>query len=269
MEQLIPVPSGAAGPGILAKLLDAIESRRPVALATIVDTDRSVPRHPGSKMLVYGDGTADGTIGGGEMEARVVTAALESLESGRPQRLTYSLVDAAAGDPGVCGGTVEIFLEPYMPQTTVYVIGIGHVGQAVVELARWLGFRVAAWDDREDLAAAVDVSVAGVEVLTGSLEDAIAASPIDENTAVVLTTRNVGLDIEIFPPLLASSASFIGIMGSRRRWEITRQKLEDAGQSKADLDRVHSPIGLNIDAETPSEIAVSIMAEVIGHHHGS
>jgi len=231
VEPLTPVPSGAAGSTILAELLDATQGRRPVALATIIATERSVPRRAGSKMLVFSDGSTSGTIGGGEMEARVVAEALESLTSGTPRHLSYSLVDAAAGDPGVCGGTVELFLEPHMPQSTVYVIGVGHVGQAVVELAQWLGYRVAAWDDRSDLAASMDDTTGDVEVLSGTIRDALAISPIDEHTMVVMTTRNVGLDVEILPPLLASPASFIGIMGSQRRWEITREKLAAAGET--------------------------------------
>jgi xanthine dehydrogenase accessory factor len=265
MEPLNPVPSGSVGSTILTELLDAVQNRRAVALATIVATDRSVPRRPGSKMLVFADGGIRGTIGGGEMEARVIAEALEALVSGKSRQLIYSLVDAAAGDPGVCGGTVELFLEPHMPQPTVYVIGVGHVGQAVVELALWLGYRVAAWDDRSDLAASVDTSTADVDILSGSIHEALKTNPIDEHTMVVMTTRNVGLDVEILPPLLASPAPFIGIMGSQRRWEITRGKLAATGEAEANLNRVQSPIGIDINAETPVEIAVSIMAEVIGH----
>ena len=201
MEPLTPVPSGSVGNTILVELLDAIQNRRAVALATIVATDRSVPRRPGSKMLVFADGRTSGTIGGGEMEARVVAEALEALVSGKSRQLIYSLVDAAAGDPGVCGGTVELFLEPHMPQPTVYVIGVGHVGQAVVELALWLGYRVAAWDDRSDLAASVNTATTDVEILSGSIHEALETNPIDEHTMVVMTTRNVGLDVEILPPL--------------------------------------------------------------------
>jgi xanthine dehydrogenase accessory factor len=265
MEPLTPVSGGAGGTVILTQLLDAIDRRKTVAVATIVATDRSVPRRAGSKMLVFADGTTSGTIGGGEMEARVVTEALETMASGKPRQLTYSLVDAAAGDPGVCGGAVELFLEPHMPQATVYVIGIGHVGQAVVELAQWLGYRVAAWDDRSDLVESIGASDSSLEVLSGSIEDAVKATPIDDQTMVVMTTRNVSLDIEVLPTLLASPASSIGIMGSQRRWDITRQNLAQAGESEANLNRVHSPIGIDINAETPVEIAVSILAEVIAH----
>ena len=250
---------------ILAELLAAQEARVPVVQAIVVDARRSVPRRAGSKMLIYADGTTSGTIGGGEMEARVVREAVEAMTIRRPRRLTYSLVDPGAGDPGVCGGEVELYLEPLMPQTTIYVIGVGHVGQAVVELAAWLGYRVVAWDDRVEL---IETLKAADAMVTGPIGDALATEPIDAQTVVVMVTRNVGLDAEILPVLLTTPTPYIGLMGSNRRWDTTRRRLREAGVAEADLDRVHSPIGVEISAETPSEIAVSILAEIISRGHG-
>ena len=250
---------------LLRELVEAVDARRPVVLATVVDSSRSVPRRPGSKMLVYADGSTSGSVGGGEMEARVVREAMDVLAERRPRRLSYSLLDPRTGDPGVCGGEVELYLEPHMPQTTVYVIGVGHVGRAVVELADWLGYRVLAWDDRAALTDELD----GADVvLTGTIADALAAEPPDEHSRVVMVTRNVDLDVEILPALLATPVPTIGLMGSNRRWSTTRQRLVDAGVSDDDLDRVHSPIGVEIAAETPAEIAVSILAQVIGLERG-
>lgn len=250
---------------LLLELVDAVQRRTPVVVATVVDSARSVPRRPGSKMLVYPTGATSGSIGGGEMEARVVREAQDVLAERRTRRLTYSLLDPGIGDPGVCGGEVEIYLEPHMPQTTVYVIGIGHVGRAIIELADWLGYRVVAWDDRPELAEDVPAADA---VLGGSIEEALVAEPIDEFTRVVMVTRNVDLDAEILPLLLATPAPTIGLMGSSRRWATTREKLLAAGVDEADLGRVHTPIGVEIAAETPAEIAVSVLAEVIGHERG-
>ncbi len=251
---------------ILRELLAAIDERRPVVSATVTSTSRSVPRRAGSKMLVYADGTSSGTVGGGEMEARVRAAAATVLATRTPTTLTYALVDPASGDPGVCGGEVELYLEPHMPTTTIYVIGAGHVGQAVVELASWLGYRVVVWDDREELLEEVkDPNVASV---SGPISEAIAAYPIDAHTRIVMVTRNVMLDVEIMPALLESPAPTIGLMGSRRRWETTRAKLLDLGLDEAVLDKVHSPLGLEIAAETPKEIAVSVISELIGQERG-
>lgn len=254
---------------LLRELLEASETRRAVVLATVVATSRSVPRRAGSKMLVYADGATSGTVGGGEMEARVVAESLEALTDRRPRRLTYSLLDPGTGDPGVCGGEVELYLEPHMPQSTLYLIGAGHVGRAVAELAGWLEHRVVVWDDRSDLLEEV-AKVEGVDAaLSGTIESALAAEPVDEHTLVVMVTRNVELDSTILPPLLATPARYIGLMGSQRRWATTRAKLEAAGVAPADLDRVQSPIGVEIHAETPAEIAVSILAEVIANERGA
>lgn len=251
---------------ILHELTRAIDDRVPVAMATVVETSRSVPRRPGSKMLVYADGRTSGSIGGGEMESRVVAECLDALSDRRPRRLDYSLLDPQTGDPGVCGGDVELYLEPFMPRTTIYVVGVGHVGKAVVELASWLGYRVVAWDDRPELTTGVD---AADEVATGDFAAALEQHPIDEHTRVIMVTRNVGLDVELLPLLLKTDAPYIGLMGSTRRWQTTRMKLAELGVADDSLDRVHTPIGVEIAAETPAEIAVSILAEVIGDERGA
>ena len=133
---------------LLRQLAETVDTGTAVASATVVDTSRSVPRRAGAKMLVYRDGSIAGTVGGGEMEARVVAEAVAALGDGRCRLLSYRLVDPGRGDPGVCGGDVQIFVEPHMPKPTVIVMGYGHVGRAVAELAHWLGFRVVANDDR-------------------------------------------------------------------------------------------------------------------------
>jgi len=252
---------------VLEELLAAQARREPVALAVIIRDQGSVPRHAGTKMLVYGDGRTLGTIGGGEMEARVVAAAAEALRDGRTRLVPYSLVDPQRGDPGVCGGQVEIYVEPYVSLPTLYVLGCGHVGRALVSLGHWLGYRVVAWDDRPELATAGNVPDADAR-LSGPLAEALATQPIDARTYVAVVTRNVGLDRELLPQLLATPAAFIGVMGSRRRWEETRRLLLADGQPADKLARVVSPIGLEINAESPNEIAVSIMAQIIMAQRG-
>ncbi|MCL1599209.1 MAG: XdhC family protein, partial [Actinomycetia bacterium] len=130
----------AVGPHqILVELTDATRSGQAVVLATIVETERSVPRHAGTKMLVYPDGSITGTIGGGSVEAKIREDALATLGDGKPQMHLHRLEDPTAGDPGICGGTMTVYLEPYMPANTLLVIGCGHVGSAVIDLAHWLG----------------------------------------------------------------------------------------------------------------------------------
>lgn len=252
---------------VLAELSEAMLSEVPVVLATVIDTRRSVPRHAGSKMLVYADGRTSGSIGGGEMEARVVAEAAAALTDGRPRRLSYELVDPGGGDPGVCGGEVDLYLEAYMPAPTVFVVGCGHIGRAVVDLADWLGFRVVAYDDREDLASADELPKASA-VHSGDLAAALDTSPITSETHVVVVTRNMEVDVRALPILIASPARTIGVMGSQRRWLQTRQALEERGVAAEELDRLIAPIGLELKAETPEEIALSILSQIILERRG-
>ncbi|MCP4362358.1 MAG: dehydrogenase [Chloroflexi bacterium] len=247
---------------ILQDLLAAQDSGESVVLATVVKARGSVPRHAGSKMLVYGDGRTTGTIGGGEMEARVVEEAQAALAEGKPRTIPYTLVDPKAGDPGICGGEMEIYVEPYLPPPTVFVIGCGHVGQAVADLAHWLGYRVVVTDDRVELATPEIIPQADI-YLPGDFEDGLAKFKITSNTFICVVTRNVALDRQILPQLLASPSPFIGVMGSKRRWEHTCKLLREDGLSETDLARFHSPLGLELNAETPQEIAISVLAEAM------
>jgi xanthine dehydrogenase accessory factor len=251
---------GAQDRQVLFELTTAVEAGRPVVLATVVETRRSAPRRRGTKMLVFGDGETFGTIGGGEMESRVIAASARALSDRHPQLLEYALVDPTRGDPGVCGGEVKIYLEPYMPRHTVYVIGCGHVGRAVVDLAHWLGYRTVAIDDREDMVSPEVLANADQRVV-GSLNDL--SEPVPEDASIVLVTRNIDLDVAVLPEALATPARYIGVMGSTTRWRTVSQNLVGSGVAPADLDRVHSPIGLEMNAETLEEIAVSIMSEII------
>lgn len=237
------------------------------ALCTVVHCQGSTPRRPGSKMLVYPDGAVEGTIGGGEMESRVRQVALEALKDGRPRKLEYSLADPASGDPGVCGGQMEVYVEPIRPESTVVVIGAGHVGQAVAHLADWLGFRVVVSDDRLEFCTPETVPQAE-EFFPGPLAELPEKLAINAHTYLILTTRGVDLDVAALPALLETPAAYIGVIGSRRRWATARQQLEEAGVPAEQLDRVVSPIGLEINAETPEEIAVSILAEIIMQQRG-
>ena len=246
----------------LEELQKAIAARHPVVLATVVATRRSVPRHAGTKMLVFPGGEQSGTVGGGELEARVIEDALEVLGSGRTRLETYELVDPDRGDPGVCGGEVTVYLEPYMPAHTVYVIGIGHVGAAVVDLAHWLGYRTVATDDRGDRLTKEVVPEAD-ESFAGSVADALEAIPVTEDTSVVVVSRAVDLDVEAIPLLLETPARYIGVMGSQRRWNTTKAQLTEAGVDEGSLERIHNPVGIELGAETVEEIAVSILSEII------
>jgi xanthine dehydrogenase accessory factor len=213
-------------------------------------------------MVVHADGSIVGTVGGGKVEAAIRLDALAALEQNESGLRHYALRDPRKGDPGVCGGTMTVYLEPYMTPHTIFVIGCGHIGKAVVDLAHWLGYRTVAVDDRADLVTAEAIPLADIR-FHGSVTDAVAAHPITENTSVVVVTRSHALDAQITPTLLETPARYLGVMGSERRWERTRERLREDGVSEGALERIHNPIGLNIGAETVEEIAVSIMSEII------
>lgn len=252
---------------LYAEILRAYDENRPVALCTVIRARGSVPRHEAAKMLVHPDGRIQGTVGGGELEARVIREALEAMQEGRPRLIRYTLSDPRQGDPGVCGGEVEVFVEPLLPPPTVLILGAGHVGRAVAHLAKWLGFRVLVSDDRAELCTPEGIPEAD-GFLIGPPEAVLPSAPIHAQTYIVLATRNHPLDVRILPLILDSPAPYIGVIGSRRRWLLTAKALLEQGIPMERLARVRSPVGLELNAETPEEIAVSIMAEIIALRRG-
>jgi xanthine dehydrogenase accessory factor len=213
-------------------------------------------------MLVYEDGSIIGSVGGGELENRVIREALDSIKDGKARTLDYNMADPERGDPGVCGGQVEVYVEPVIPIPTIVVIGAGHVGVALAYLAKWLGFRVVVNDDREGFCNPEVIPGADeyYPIPTSELPNQLR---INRWTYLILTTRGVDVDVEGLPSLLETEAGYIGVIGSKRRWKTTLEKLVAQGVDRHKIERVRSPIGLELNAETPEEIAVSIMAEVI------
>ena len=160
-----------------------------------------------------------------------------------------------------------MFVEALRPNATLVVIGGGHVGKAVAHLASWLEFRVVVTDDRPEFATPEAVPGAD-EYIPCALSDLPGKMNINRETYLVLTTRGNSIDIEGLPGLLETPAAYIGVIGSRRRWETTAKELKEKGVSKEKIARITSPIGLELKAETPEEIAVSILAEIVMQHRG-
>jgi len=236
-------------------------------LCTIIHSRGSTPRHAGSKMLVFPNGTTIGSVGGGEIENRVIHEALAAYIDGKTRRLEYNMVDPSAGDPGICGGTVEVYVEPILPKPLLVIIGSGHVGKVTASLAKWLGYRVAVSDDRPEFCNLETIPDADefYPIQMSELPDALEITP---HTYIVLTTRGSNVDVDGMASLLDTPAKYIGVIGSKRRWITTRKGLMEKGVSEDKLNRIYSPIGLELAAETPEEIAVSIMAEVIMVRNG-
>jgi len=207
-------------------------------------------------MLVLPDGRTLGTIGGGEVEYRVVAESLDALKEGTTRLLEYNLSNPENGDPAICGGRLMVYVEPILPRNKLVIIGGGHVGSEVAHLGHWLGFHVTVCDDRPEFNNPESIPYAD-EFLSEGLPE------ITPWTYVALTTRDVEIDLTHLPILLNSEAAYIGVIGSRRRWEITKNSLLESGIPREKIDIIRSPIGLALNAETPREISISIMAEII------
>jgi xanthine dehydrogenase accessory factor len=192
----------------------------------------------------------------------VVAEALEALRTGVPRSAHYRFVNPHAGDPGVCGGEVEIFMDPLQTRSTLLVVGGGHVGKALVHLGGWLNFRVVLSDDRPDHCNA-EAAPGADEYLLCPLKELPARFTFTPRTCIVLATRGVPIDLEGLPHLLAVPHAYLGVIGSRRRWRTARKMLEERGVPAERLEAVRAPMGLELCAETPEEIAVSILAEII------
>ncbi len=239
-----------------------------IAFCVIVKTKGSTPRRAGAKMIVFPDGKFEGTVGGGQLESLVIEEAIKAIDTGKSTTVNYQMTDPQNGDPGVCGGKLEVFVEPIMAKKTLVVVGAGHVGKAVVELADWLDFQVIVVDDREGFATPESIPDAD-EYYSIPLSQLPEKINIHRNTFLVLTTRGVDVDVEGLPAILNSDAGYIGVIGSKRRWKTTKEKLLKNGIDEDVLDKVVSPMGLEIDAETPEEIALSILAEIVMLRRGA
>ncbi len=243
-------------------LFDVLAKNQPAAIATVVKTRGASPRNAGAKMLIYPDGAIVGTIGGGAMEHRVIEQAQVVIRDGKPRYLDMTLSNEQRGDPMICGGEMDIFIEPLANTPALVIVGAGHVGAAVAEQAHLLGFRVTILDDRAELVTPEKFPHAD-ERITGDLVAEIAKLAITPQTYIVLVTRLHTLDAALLGAVVEKNAAYIGMLGSKRRVITVLDSLKEKGVSESALARVHAPIGLEIHAETPQEIAVSIMAEII------
>lgn len=243
-------------------VIEALQQNKLAAVATVVKTMGSSPRSVGSKMVVYADGNIVGSVGGGEMERRVISEARAALRDGKPRYLDFTLSQPERGDPLVCGGEMDIFIEPLLLAPTLLIVGAGHIGAACAELGKFLGFRIVVIDDRPEFLTRDKFPTAD-EMRAGILVDELRKFEFTPQTFVVLVTRAHTLDADVLRAVIDQPAAYIGMLGSRRRVITVFDMLKQHGVSEDTLNRVHAPIGIEINAETPQEIAVSIMAQII------
>ena len=233
------------------------------AVATIVNVRGSIPSFETAKMLIRDDGSITGTIGGGCVEADVWQAAREVMESEKPRSLTFNLNQDPKFDTGlVCGGTLDIFIEPILPPALLYIFGAGHVSVNLYKTSRNAGFDVTVVDDRDAYANRERFPEAK-EVIADDFEKAMAKLNPSESSYIVIVTRGHRDDMRVLRWAVQTRARYIGMIGSKRKTITIFRELVKQGLAPELFDRVHAPVGLDIGAITPEEIAVAITAELI------
>jgi xanthine dehydrogenase accessory factor len=253
---------------VLSELVKALERGEEVALVTIVAAQGSTPQRVGAKMLVYPDGRIAGTIGGGCYENDALGKAREALLARKPRLVKYDLTDDFAEESGlICGGQMTVYIEPVEAAPQLYIVGAGHVGTQLAHVARPVGFRIHVLDDREKFANTERFPEAD-EVIVDSIPDWLHKAEIPPTSYVVVVTRGHRHDLDALRSLAARDLRYIGLIGSKAKVKKIYDALLEEGMPLECLQRVHAPIGLDIGAVTPEEIAVSILAELIAVRRG-
>lgn len=233
------------------------------ALATIVNVRGSIPAATAAKMLVREDGSILGTIGGGCVENDVRKGAMEVMKEEKPKTFTFNLDQQPDDDTGlVCGGSLQVFVEPIIPAPLLYVFGAGHVGLNVYKIATLAGFEVIVVDDREIYANRERFPEA-LEIHAQDMDQVMSQITPPETAYIVIVTRGHRHDMRVLRWAVETPARYIGMIGSGRKVLTVFEQLEAQGISRENLDKVFAPIGLDIASVTPEEIAVSIVAELI------
>ena len=233
------------------------------ALATIVQVRGSIPGFQSAKLLVREDGSIVGTIGGGCVEAEVWNAAREVMETGKPRNMSFSLGQDAAYDNGlICGGQLEVFVECISPQPAALIFGGGHISKSLAKVLDLAGFRVSVIDNREAFANKERFPEA-TEVHAAEYEDVFPALKVNDSTYIVIVTRGHRDDMRVLRWAVTTPARYIAMIGSRRKTISVVKELEKEGMPRDAFEKVSAPMGLEIGAISPEEIAISVAAEMI------
>jgi xanthine dehydrogenase accessory factor len=233
------------------------------ALATIVQVNGSIPSFESAKMLVREDGSIAGTIGGGCVEAEVWNAAREVMETEKPQSLNFNLGQDAAYDNGlICGGQLSVFIEPVIPNPRAFIFGAGHVSKSISKVANIAGFGTVVIDNREQFASRERFPEAE-EIFAEEYEEVFPKLNINSSSYLIIVTRGHRDDMRVLRWAVGTEPRYIAMIGSKRKTIAVVKELEKEGIARQAFDRVFAPMGLDIGAITPEEIAVSVVAEMV------
>ncbi|MEX2263191.1 MAG: XdhC/CoxI family protein [Bryobacteraceae bacterium] len=233
------------------------------AIATIVDVRGSIPSYESAKLLVREDGSMMGTIGGGCVEAEVWNAARDVISSERPKHMTFNLGQDAAYDNGlICGGQLDVFVEPIVPSPRAFIFGAGHISKSLSRVASLAGFATVVVDNRETFANRERFPEAD-EIFAGEYEDVFPQLVVNEHSYLIIVTRGHRDDMRVLRWAAATPARYVSMIGSKRKVIGVVKELEKEGLSREALSRIYAPMGLEIGAVSPEEIAISVCAEMI------
>ncbi|MFB3827169.1 MAG: XdhC family protein [Bryobacteraceae bacterium] len=233
------------------------------ALATIIEAHGSIPSHRNAKLLVREDGSIAGTIGGGCVEADVWNAARQVLETEKPRLLSFNLGQDAAAESGlICGGQLEVYVEPVLPPPVVFIFGAGHISRALSQAATLAGFRTVIVDDRDAFANRERFPEAA-EIHAGGYDEIFSRLAVNQASYLVIVTRGHRDDLRVLRWAAGTGARYVGMVGSRRKVIAIVRELEKEGLPPAAFQRIFAPMGLEIGAISPEEIAISVVAEMI------
>ena len=231
------------------------------ALATLISTSGSTPREQGAKMLVREDGSILGTVGGSLLEGKVREEAKNVMCEGKPKIIDFDLTGKDA-EGMICGGVAKVYIEPIIPLSTLYIFGGGHISFTLARIGKMLDFRVVVIDDRRDYANPERFPEAD-ETVADDYPNIFSQIAVNNLSYLVIVTRGHAYDQTVLEWAVTTDAHYIGMIGSRKKIKTIYNNLRTKGISEDTLKRVHAPIGLDINAETPEEIAVSIIAEIV------
>lgn len=248
---------------VYEELVELRRSGQKAALATIIEVSGSIPSFQSAKMLVREDGSMVGTIGGGCTEAEVWNAAREVMETEKPRMLSFNLGQDAAYDQGlICGGQLNVYLEPILPIPSCFIFGAGHISKSLSKIATQAGFRTIIVDNRDTYANRERFPEAA-EVYAGEYEDVFPKLAVNDSSYFIIVTRGHKDDMRVLRWAATRPVRYLGMIGSKRKTIEVVKHLRREGVPVERLARLHAPMGFDIGAITPEEIAVSVVAEMI------
>lgn len=240
-------------------IAEARQLEEEVALCIVIHTKGSTPRNVGAKMLVFSDGRISGTIGGGHLEKKTIADALDVLKAKKPAVYKHELLQQ---HNMCCGGAMEIYIEPVMQKNKLYIFGAGHTGHALAEYALDFDFEVVVIDDRKEYLD--KIATQGINKLNNNYREVLPVLPFDDHTFICIMTYSHPFDRDILAACLKKPHAYLGMIGSQRKVEMTKKMFEEGMiATKTELDEVDMPMGVDIGAEGPEEIAISILAKMI------